>query len=87
MNNILLLQVKRRNRCCEFLLQELEQLWTVAVALRGSTTAESQELEGNCTYPDCIYPGKAMERLWKLVLLNQFHDVLPGSSITIVSSL
>ncbi|PVD24905.1 hypothetical protein C0Q70_15398 [Pomacea canaliculata] len=77
-------QVKRRNRCCEFLLQELEQLWTVAVAFRGSTTAESQELEGNCTYPDCIYPGKAMERLWKLVLLNQFHDVLPGSSITIV---
>src|SRR5439155_5116168 len=23
-------------------------------------------------------------RLWKLVLLNQFHDILPGSSIALV---
>ncbi|MBW4438302.1 MAG: alpha-mannosidase [Pleurocapsa minor GSE-CHR-MK-17-07R] len=27
------------------------------------------------------YPSDALERLWKLVLLNQFHDILPGSSI------
>lgn len=27
------------------------------------------------------YPGAALERLWKLVLLNQFHDIIPGSSI------
>ena len=27
------------------------------------------------------YPSKELLRLWKLVLLNQFHDVLPGSSI------
>ncbi|MBI3947064.1 MAG: alpha-mannosidase [Armatimonadetes bacterium] len=27
------------------------------------------------------YPAAALERCWKLVLLNQFHDVLPGSSI------
>jgi len=27
------------------------------------------------------YPAKEIERLWKLVLLNQFHDILPGSSV------
>jgi alpha-mannosidase len=27
------------------------------------------------------YPYDALDRLWKVVLLNQFHDILPGSSI------
>jgi len=27
------------------------------------------------------YPKEKLERLWKLVLLNQFHDILPGTSI------
>ncbi len=27
------------------------------------------------------YPAAELERLWKLVLLNQFHDIIPGSSI------
>lgn len=27
------------------------------------------------------YPADTMDRYWKLVLLNQFHDILPGSSI------
>jgi len=27
------------------------------------------------------YPAETLDRCWKLVLLNQFHDVLPGSSI------
>ena len=29
-----------------------------------------------------LYPGPALDRLWKKLLLNQFHDILPGSSIT-----
>lgn len=28
------------------------------------------------------YNAKAIEKAWKLVLLNQFHDILPGSSVT-----
>ena len=28
------------------------------------------------------YPARELDRLWKLVLLNQFHDIIPGSSIT-----
>ncbi|MQY22715.1 alpha-mannosidase [Nocardia macrotermitis] len=27
------------------------------------------------------YPYEDLDRIWKVVLLNQFHDVLPGSSI------
>lgn len=28
-----------------------------------------------------VYPAKKINRLWKSVLFNQFHDILPGSSI------
>ncbi|NUR06805.1 MAG: alpha-mannosidase [Nocardioidaceae bacterium] len=27
------------------------------------------------------YPAAELDRIWKVVLLNQFHDILPGSSI------
>ncbi len=27
------------------------------------------------------YPAAELEEAWKLVLLNQFHDIIPGSSI------
>ena len=27
------------------------------------------------------YPAKELDEIWKKVLLNQFHDILPGSSI------
>ena len=27
------------------------------------------------------YPGPELEKAWKLVLLNQFHDIIPGSSV------
>jgi alpha-mannosidase len=27
------------------------------------------------------YPTEAFRRLWKILLLNEFHDILPGSSI------
>ena len=28
------------------------------------------------------YPREELERLWKVLLLNQFHDILPGTSIS-----
>jgi alpha-mannosidase len=31
-------------------------------------------------------PRDELDRLWKTLLLNQFHDILPGSSITLVSA-
>lgn len=30
------------------------------------------------------YPAEILDRLWKLLLINQFHDILPGSSINMV---
>ena len=30
------------------------------------------------------YPQEKINRLWEIVLLNQFHDIIPGSSITAV---
>jgi alpha-mannosidase len=31
--------------------------------------------------PNYVYPLEAMNRIWKTLLLNQFHDILPGSAI------
>jgi alpha-mannosidase len=31
---------------------------------------------------DAPYPAGDLERLWKALLLNQFHDILPGSSVS-----
>ncbi|RVX47535.1 alpha-mannosidase [Nonomuraea polychroma] len=32
-------------------------------------------------HADFVYPHAELDRLWKTVLLHQFHDILPGSSI------
>ncbi|MFQ4148711.1 glycoside hydrolase family 38 C-terminal domain-containing protein [Arthrobacter sp. LAPM80] len=41
------------------------ELWSATAAARGLIH----------------YPYDELERIWKIVLLNQFHDILPGSSI------
>ncbi|MFF8375864.1 alpha-mannosidase [Streptomyces sp. NPDC015661] len=41
------------------------ELWAATAAVRGG-------------FP---YPYEQLDRLWKTVLLHQFHDILPGSSI------
>ncbi|WP_394429250.1 alpha-mannosidase [Streptomyces sp. SGAir0957] len=58
-------KTKRGNRRSEHALREAE-LWCTAAALRD---------------PSYAYPYDALDRLWKTVLLHQFHDILPGSSI------
>lgn len=35
----------------------------------------------NAQLPLASYPLEDFDRIWKTVLLNQFHDILPGSSI------
>lgn len=39
------------------------------------------ELLAAMAAPEAAYPAEALDRMWKVVLLNQFHDILPGSSI------
>ena len=53
------------NRRCEGLLRNAELLSSLSSVQSG----------------DFVYPHEELTRLWKLVLLNQFHDVLPGTSI------
>ena len=31
--------------------------------------------------PGYVYPREELDRIWKTLLLNQFHDILPGSAI------
>lgn len=39
------------------------------------------ELLSVLTETEIAYPAEDLDAMWKLVLINQFHDILPGSSI------
>ncbi|MFJ1913498.1 alpha-mannosidase [Streptomyces sp. NPDC088147] len=62
-------KTKQGNRRAEHLLREAE-LWATAAALHSGGRAASY-----------AYPYEELDRIWKTVLLHQFHDILPGSSI------
>jgi len=34
-----------------------------------------------CLDPDCVYPKEDLDQGWEIILRNQFHDIIPGSSI------
>jgi alpha-mannosidase len=57
--------IKRQNRLAESLLRDVEALVSSLQASAAERRAVRERLDG----------------AWKLVLLNQFHDILPGSSI------
>ena len=56
---------KRANRKAEILMHDLEFFSVLADTLKKEER----------------YPKEAINQLWEQILLNQFHDVLPGSSI------
>lgn len=58
---------KRNNRKAEFLMREIELLATMA-SIHGSDKKYK-------------YPKKQIDESWEGILLCQFHDCLPGSSI------
>ncbi|XP_074643597.1 alpha-mannosidase 2C1-like isoform X2 [Tubulanus polymorphus] len=58
-------KTKEKNRKCEVLLHDIEFLASLAISRN----------QGN------VYPSEDLQHLWQLLMLNQFHDVLPGSSI------
>ncbi|WP_390409001.1 alpha-mannosidase [Lacticaseibacillus jixiensis] len=41
-------------------------------------------LSSNYSHKLAAYPHAQMDEAWRLVLINQFHDILPGSSVTAV---
>lgn len=61
---------KRANRHSEFLLHDTEFLAAYAALVAGQ--------DNTATYS---YPHRPLHRAWELVCLNQFHDIIPGSSI------
>ncbi|ODV89866.1 glycoside hydrolase family 38 protein [Tortispora caseinolytica NRRL Y-17796] len=58
-------KMKLNNRQCEQLFHDLEFFATLA----------------SLYVKDYDYPKEKLNHIWKLVLLNQFHDMLPGSAI------
>jgi len=56
---------KKANRKSEFRLHDAEFVATYATLLDSSYQ----------------YPKKSFQKAWQLVCLNQFHDIIPGSSI------
>ncbi|XP_042524827.1 alpha-mannosidase 2C1 [Dipodomys spectabilis] len=62
-------QLKKGNRECEQILHDVELL--SALALARST--------------QFLYPAAQLQKMWRILLLNQFHDVLTGSCIQLVA--
>ncbi|KAI0338667.1 hypothetical protein BDW22DRAFT_1362757 [Trametopsis cervina] len=63
--------IKKGNRKSEILLRDVEHLATFASLYKSH----------NSKY---VYPKSKIDVCWEKVLLNQFHDVLPGSAIGMV---
>ncbi|XP_044049172.1 alpha-mannosidase 2C1 isoform X2 [Siniperca chuatsi] len=61
-------QIKRGNRQCETLLHDIEIASSLAL----------------CRDRTFQYPVEKLQECWRLLLLNQFHDVIPGSCIEMV---
>ena len=70
--NSLHVQTKKWNRRYEFVLRNVEISSSLALVL---SRKEKQGFD---------YQSSELTRLWKIVLLSQFHDVLPGTSINVV---
>lgn len=80
-------KTKRGNRKSEFLLRDAEFFDAVSRILAPERSEHATDPE-RAIYdvtglgaPDAHRHSRALERAWRLVLLNQFHDIIPGSSI------
>jgi alpha-mannosidase len=63
-------KTKKGNRKSELALREAEMWGAIARSTGGAHAGQPYE-----------YPAQALAEAWRAVLLNQFHDILPGSSI------
>ncbi|MBV8883525.1 MAG: alpha-mannosidase, partial [Chroococcidiopsidaceae cyanobacterium CP_BM_RX_35] len=67
------------NRHCEGLLYQAELF--AALATQGNAYGSSGDALVQAQSCVASYPQAELEAAWKQVLFNQFHDILPGSSI------
>jgi alpha-mannosidase len=65
-------ELKRLHQRLEQTLREAEMAWVLA-SLRP--------LDPRLSLDEPTYPARDLESFWKVLLLHQFHDILPGSGI------
>lgn len=63
---------KRANRKAEFLLHDSEFIAALASLITTAGPSSGQAYQ---------YPAAQFTEAWKTICLNQFHDIIPGSSI------
>ena len=63
---------KRANRKAEFLMHDAEFISTLASLLTTLRPGSGQDYQ---------YPITNYQQAWRTICLNQFHDIIPGSSI------
>lgn len=67
---------KRYNRKSEIAYQNLERLYVQQELLGRCGLTGGEEQPHNLPYPRAL-----LDQGWHVIMLNQFHDILPGSSI------
>ncbi|BDS05466.1 putative glycosyl hydrolase [Oceaniferula spumae] len=80
---------KYMNRKCELLLRDAEFFQVIATQINPGDLLESDpvtdrpvwDVPAHIKEKDGDITAMAMDRAWKTLLLNQFHDIIPGSSI------
>ncbi len=79
---------KLENRRSEFLLRDAEYFDSIASLVNpdwkqsaADPARAAYDVTGFCSDPADGAHHRALDRAWKLLLLNQFHDIIPGSSI------
>lgn len=66
------IRLKQNNRECERRLYDLESLASIQLLMQTMTRHSGQ------------YPLEEIDRLWKICLINQFHDIACGCGIDLV---
>lgn len=80
---------KLMNRRCELLLRDAEFFDAILSVIAPGELLDADpspeqtvwDVAGHNPVKDSSPTARALDRAWKLLLLNQFHDILPGSSI------
>lgn len=80
---------KLMNRRCELLLRDAEFFDAITSVLAPGELIQTDphphrtvwDVPGHNPVKEASLTAQVLDRAWKLLLLNQFHDILPGSSI------
>jgi alpha-mannosidase len=74
-------KAKWYNRKLENMLREVEMMGAIAAVVNGKTSGGKGSRKSAKVRGVYEYPQARLDDIWREVLLYQFHDILPGSSI------